>query len=222
MEVTFHHPNCILFIISESPGPAVLEGLEGGGYTRAWILKGKDHLGPSQSLPTTLFLGKTDRQNFPVPQSWPSDWVLANRTRTEWCLPFSESFLLPPAYRHGDLGNSMLKMAKPKSGRSIRYWIRSWIREEGTLGSGTPLWTWNQQVTFYHLWAIISLGITAAGLIFSNIPVRLWSRKCHKDEGPAVCEKAERERQSDSHGWGQWTSLHDKHIQSTYNLFPNI
>ena len=62
--------------------------------------------------------------------------------------------------------------------------------------SGTQLWTWNHQVTFYHLWAIISLGIIAAGLIFSNIPVRLWSRKCHKDEGPAVCEK-QRERERD-------------------------
>lgn len=147
----------------------------------------------SESAYHTLFLGKPDRQNFPVPQSWPSDWVLANRTRTEWCLPFSESFLLPPAYGHSDLGNSMLKMAKPKKWKKHKILNQklnkrrrhSWIRN---------LWTWNQQVTFYHLGAIISLGITAAGLIFSNIPVRLRSRKCQKDEGPAVCEKAERER----------------------------
>lgn len=55
MEVTFHHLKCILFIISESTGPPVFEGLEEGDYTRAWILEGKGLLGLSQSLPTTLY-----------------------------------------------------------------------------------------------------------------------------------------------------------------------
>ena len=43
--------------------PPALEGLEGGDYTRAWILKGKGHLAPTQSLPTTLYFQGSQPDN---------------------------------------------------------------------------------------------------------------------------------------------------------------
>lgn len=177
MEVTFHHLNCILFIINESPGPTSTWGTWGRGLHKGMDTQRQGSLGTiSEPAYHTLFPGKPARQHFPVPQGWPSDWVLATEHEQNEIYHFQRpfSFNQQDEYRQRDLGNSMWKMDEPRDG-SISCWIRSWTREEGTSWSGTPYWTWDQQkVSLYHLWTIISLGIIAASLTFSNILEGYW------------------------------------------------
>ena len=98
MKVTFHHLNCILFIINESPGPTSTWGTWGRGLHKGMDTQRQGSLGTnSEPAYHTLFPGKPARQHFPVPQGQSSDWVLATEHEHNEISPFPEAFLLSPA-----------------------------------------------------------------------------------------------------------------------------